>query len=85
MLTPVVVPIAAADKLLIFSTLPLPDAFETIVVTPVLNPSPVPTVLKPARKVVIPVIVTTFTIFGAAISYNTSFVYLLTKHHRHCN
>ena len=39
----------------------------------------------PAINVDMPVIVATFTIFGAAISYNTSFVYLSTEDHRQCN
>jgi len=31
------------------------------------------------------VIVVTFTILGAAITYNTSFVYLSTEDHRQCD
>ena len=65
-MTPVVAPIDAADKELIFSTLPLDAALDTTVVTPRAPFPPVVTAI-PAWKVVTPVIVATFTIFGATL------------------
>ena len=64
-----VFPTPAATKLLIFSTFPLPEALETMVVTPagfLVTAPPSPPVLIPAINVDMPVIVATFTIFGAS-------------------
>jgi len=58
-----VIGIAVATNEFIFNTLLLDAAFVTIVVIPALAP----TVEIPTLKVVIPVMVATFTIFGAAM------------------
>ena len=70
----VVSPIEVTCNVLIFNTFPLPAALERIVVIPHSLPVPVTpleligVVLTPEIIVVIPVMVDTFTIFGAAMS-----------------